>query len=339
MEQPIETEDNHAHMPSEASGSLSLPALPSRRFVILAPPESESSASDDGGVDEKDIRVLFSDPTASPFLDTVRRWQDNMSATDEPGYISLHDDSDESDFPHSASSRFLSSSRISAGKKQPVDTGSPSLSRAESSTSRARVNETIKSARPRIVTPAITLQSDNDEESTSGAALKASQRLFTTEKTKEFMRLILQCKQLGMLNSTKKKLHKDAWDKVASEMNSQYSTTRYTPSNIETKYDTERKRYRTWKALYEMSGVGVNYETGVLETSDEKWQDFVAKFGGSNPRNIQWLITTPLGDRDVYETVFLREVALGKTISGADDLLQGSPFGETHSIADEDPVS
>ena len=116
------------------------------------------------------------------------------------------------------------------------------------------------------------------------------------------MRLILQCKQLGMLNSTKKKLYKGAWDKVASEMNSQYSTTRYTPSNIETKYDTERKRYRTWKALYEISGVGVNYQTGVLETSDEKWQDFVAKFGRSNPRNIQWLITTPLDDRDVYET-------------------------------------
>ena len=120
MEQPIETEVNSAHLPSEASGSPSLPALPSRHFVILAPPESESSASDDSGVDEKDIRVFFSDPTTPPFLDTVRRWQDNITATDEPGYISLHDDSDESDFPHSASSRFLSSSLLVVRHTEPM---------------------------------------------------------------------------------------------------------------------------------------------------------------------------------------------------------------------------
>ena len=106
------------------------------------------------------------------------------------------------------------------------------------------------------------------------------------------------------------------------QINEFYNTSQYTPARIENKNDTERRRFRLWKTLTEQSGVSADPENGTVSTSEEKWQSFVAKHGGVNPRSIQWLRAKPLGAVDDYKNVFFREMATGETISTPDDLLQ-----------------
>ena len=117
----------------------------------------------------------------------------------------------------------------------------------------------------------------------------------------------------------------------------------WTAKQIKTKYDTERKRFQQWKLLIDGYPRGGFLPDGRPDVSDDTWERFLRQ-NNTPSRKLNWLMTTPLGDVDVYRSVFSRELAVGTYIAEAQDI-NDAQFGsdedsgpENNSDEDDDVV-
>ena len=90
----------------------------------------------------------------------------------------------------------------------------------------------------------------------------------------------------------------------------------WTAKQIKTKYDTERKRFQQWKLLVNGYSGGGFLPDGRPDISDDTWERFLRQ-NNTPSRKLNWLMTTPLGDVDVYRSVFSQELAVGTYVAEA----------------------
>lgn len=143
--------------------------------------------------------------------------------------------------------------------------------------------------------------------------------VYTTDMTAQIMLWFQECKNQGLFNSSKRKDYHQVWENVHMRCKEAWPQYPWTTSAIATKYDTERSRYRIWKSLLDYSGVSYNEFTQLPEAAESVWESFLARHNTNKKNNI-WLRYIPLGDREVYSSVFWRERATGRHITEAEDL-------------------
>lgn len=131
------------------------------------------------------------------------------------------------------------------------------------------------------------------------------------------------CRKRGLFNSTKRRDYGPVWAEVVARCREEWPEYHWEEKVVRTKYDTEQRRFRLWKALMEYSGVSLDPDTGLPVASDATWEQFVARYATKN-RSVQWLRIQPLGDISVYESVFFRERATGSFIVEVDDIVDGT---------------
>jgi Myb/SANT-like DNA-binding domain len=136
---------------------------------------------------------------------------------------------------------------------------------------------------------------------------------YTSEMTAFIMNLFMDQRQAGGFNSTKKKDYTPAWNATLEAMKEKYPTFPWSIKSISDKYENEKKRYRSWRNFMAISGVNLNRETMLPGAPDAVWESFFAR-NNTRTRSVNWLRTVPLGDSDVYATVFFRERATGSKI-------------------------
>jgi hypothetical protein len=95
-----------------------------------------------------------------------------------------------------------------------------------------------------------------------------------------------------------------AFERVAEKMDTEFplpDNTKWSAPKIKHKYDNEKKRFRLWLNFLAISGTSYNEETGLVEGSDDNFEEFTRK----HPKS-EWLRTKPLGDADAYREVFAK---------------------------------
>ncbi|KAK4234557.1 hypothetical protein C8A03DRAFT_18561 [Achaetomium macrosporum] len=156
--------------------------------------------------------------------------------------------------------------------------------------------------------------------------------VWTREMTDLVMKWFSDCRDRGLFNSTKKKDYTAAWLEVKDRCIERWPQLPWTTNHIALKYDTERRRFQLWKMLVDgYSGVTYDFETGLPRCSEATWEQFI-KRNNTPSRSVLWLRTVPLGDVDVYRSVFFREQASGNYIAEAGDVEDGDDSGR--DIAD-----
>lgn len=134
-------------------------------------------------------------------------------------------------------------------------------------------------------------------------------RRFTVAITKRYMEVMVACKAEGLLNPTNKKQWTPVWEKIISVLSSEYPQYKWTKKLVQSKFQTEKKRYSRFITFLARTGTSYNEETGKVEGSEETFDAMEKRYPDS-----KWLRTTPLGDRGVYEEVFWRENVSGEEI-------------------------
>ncbi|KAK3933427.1 hypothetical protein QBC46DRAFT_140011 [Diplogelasinospora grovesii] len=134
--------------------------------------------------------------------------------------------------------------------------------------------------------------------------------IWTDELNRDVMIIFQDCKIAGLFNSQKKKDYGPAWQTVLDRLLQAYPNLPCDANKIAIKYDTERRRFQAFRKLLSYSGVSYNWTTGLPEASEQVWEQFFAQ-NNTKTRKLDWLRSQPLGDKNVYETVFWRERATG----------------------------
>ncbi|KAL2152195.1 hypothetical protein VTH82DRAFT_5379 [Thermothelomyces myriococcoides] len=140
---------------------------------------------------------------------------------------------------------------------------------------------------------------------------------FDREMTAQIMLWFDDCRERGLFISAKKD-YRPIWQEVLERCQELWPQYSWKPEIISAKYDTERRRYRQWKALVDgYPSVTYDYSTGLPQMPEATWTRFV-KRNNMNSRSVAWLRTIPLGDVDVYRSVFER--ATGRYIAEAGEI-------------------
>ncbi|KAL2125791.1 hypothetical protein VTI74DRAFT_2738 [Chaetomium olivicolor] len=144
---------------------------------------------------------------------------------------------------------------------------------------------------------------------------------FSRPMTDQIMVWFEACRKRGLFNSTRKKDYGPVWAEVLGYCQERWPRYPWTKQSISSKYDNERRRFQQWKMLVDgYSGVTYNYETGLPYMSDSTWELFVKRHN-TNSKSVVWLRTVPLGDVEIYRSVFFRERASGRYIAEIDDAI------------------
>ncbi|EAQ91722.1 predicted protein [Chaetomium globosum CBS 148.51] len=172
-----------------------------------------------------------------------------------------------------------------------------------------------------IPPPQQTAVANNNKKKRKAAIPKSAPTkvVFSKEMTAQVMLWFNECRKKGMFNSSKKKDYGPIWQEVFERCQEQWPRFPWKPNIIATKYDTERQRYQQWKMLVDgYSGVTFDYTANLPCVSESTWEQFVLR-NNTLSKSVTWLRTIPLGDVDVYRSVFWRERASGNHIAEADD--------------------
>ncbi|KAL2142020.1 hypothetical protein VTI28DRAFT_1710 [Corynascus sepedonium] len=161
----------------------------------------------------------------------------------------------------------------------------------------------------------------NKKRKTSPAIPLFRRVVFNREMTAQIMLWFDDCRKRGLFNSTKKKDYGPIWQEVLENCRERWPRYPWKTQIISSKYDTERRRYQQWKMLVDgYSGVTFDYTTGLPCVSESTWEQFV-KRNNTNSKSVLWLRDIPLGDVEVYRSVFWRERASGSYIAEVDDVV------------------
>ncbi|KAK4232793.1 hypothetical protein C8A03DRAFT_19989, partial [Achaetomium macrosporum] len=148
---------------------------------------------------------------------------------------------------------------------------------------------------------------------------QAKRVTFSREMTDQVMLWFNDCRERGLFDSSKKKDYGPVWQEVMERCREAWPQFPWSTKVIAVKYETEKKRFQLWKMLVDgYSGVTFDHETGLPQVSDATWKQFV-KRNNTTSRRVIWLRTVPLGDVDIYRSVFFRERASGTYIAEAGD--------------------
>ncbi|KAK4235911.1 hypothetical protein C8A03DRAFT_46030 [Achaetomium macrosporum] len=141
---------------------------------------------------------------------------------------------------------------------------------------------------------------------------------FNREMTAQVMLWFDDCRKRGLFNSTKKRDYGPVWSEVLERVRERWPQFSWTKQSIASKYDTERRRFQLWKSLVDgYSGVTYDHSTGLPSMSESTWEQFVARHK-TKTKSVAWLRSVPLGDVEVYRSVFFRERASDSEDSGRD---------------------
>jgi hypothetical protein len=118
-------------------------------------------------------------------------------------------------------------------------------------------------------------------------------------------------------------------------MKEKYPVEPFTPQNIATKYDNEKKRFRAWKTLTSITGVTIDPVTGIPQAPDSVWEDFFRRHDTIPPK-LLWLKDRSIGDINVYQQVFFRETATGSYLrdAGESDLVESDDDEESDNASE-----
>ncbi|KAK3954013.1 hypothetical protein QBC32DRAFT_337417 [Pseudoneurospora amorphoporcata] len=144
---------------------------------------------------------------------------------------------------------------------------------------------------------------------------------YTRDMTDQIMKWFQDAKRADLFASTNARNWGEAWEHVLNLCRQAWPEfgDLWTAKAIKSKYDNEKARYCIWKTVLETSGVAYDWETNLPKASEEIWAKFLNQ-RNTESKNYNWLRTTPLGDRSVYEDVYWREKAAGHNISEAGEI-------------------
>lgn len=121
--------------------------------------------------------------------------------------------------------------------------------------------------------------------------------------TDQIMHWFADCRKRGLFGYGKKKEYGAAWKEVVERCKEKWPRHNWSENIVSTKYDTERRRFHLWQALMDLPDVTVDPDSRMFVVPDATWAQFVRRYG-SPSRSVAWMRTQPLGNLDLYHSVF-----------------------------------